>query len=199
MAVQFHTEGLRQPMLIGKDPAGKKLPGGPYVVWQAAGLLVAPLMWNTADWWAIGFGPLSRVMLIVAATAGAFWALGRLDFAGRNPVWALTGLLGALHHSATGAGRLRGRGTTRRPTVHNGAQAPAVIIGAPAPTTDPDPDGAARARPQTAAVVSDSAPASDTTAEPITTGPAPSRRRSPLEAFLAAADSTRPHTGKSST
>ena len=169
MAVQFHTDGLRQPMLIGKDPAGKKLPGGPYVVWQAAGLLIAPLMWNTAHWWGPTLGPLGRVILIIAATLTACWALGRLDFAGRNPLWALAGIIGALRHSVTGTARLRGR---RRPDTlsgpHRGHVAPTIVIGTLASTSGDTERKAAPVPTQATVVVSDLALTSGTT-----TGPTP--------------------------
>ena len=33
--IRWHTEGRRQPVLIGKDASGRRIPGGPYVVLEA--------------------------------------------------------------------------------------------------------------------------------------------------------------------
>ena len=35
MDIQWHTEARQQPRIIGKDSSGRKIPGGPYTIYQA--------------------------------------------------------------------------------------------------------------------------------------------------------------------
>lgn len=95
-SVRFYTEGRRQPVLVGKDASGKRIPGGPYIVWQGAGLLLAPILWATQDLWGRGWGPLPRVLTIACLCALAFWLIGRVPFGRRNPLWLAKAVGGAL-------------------------------------------------------------------------------------------------------
>lgn len=105
---RFHTEGRRQPLLIGKDASGRKIPGGPYVIWQALALLVPPLMWNTQWLWAGDIGPLPVVICILAVTLAVFYLLGRIDFGRRNPVWFVWALLTAWGGAVRAQSRIGG-------------------------------------------------------------------------------------------
>lgn len=201
MAVQFHTEGLRQPMLIGKDVAGNRIPGGPYVVWQAAALLMAPVAWNTADLWGHNLGPLGRVLGTGLATGALFWLLGRIDFAGRNPLWVLTGLITALALMLRPAtGRMYGQPLRVRRHKNNNSAYPLILTTecrrpvaalpsdrtAPpdpaSPPQQPSPDSTGT----TADVGSATTPITHRTPEPRPTG-SDQTRKTPLELFLAAA------------
>lgn len=111
VVVRYHTAGRRQPMLIGKDAAGRRLPGGPYTVYQVLAVAaVAAVLWNTRPIWAAGLTALSALLVIGAAAIGAGFLTGRLDFSGRNPFWILLSLLGALRALAGARpGRVGGR------------------------------------------------------------------------------------------
>lgn len=53
----WHTEGRRQPSVIGKDPSGKPIPGGPYTGPQAAVAGAGgALAWLTHSLWGSLFG-----------------------------------------------------------------------------------------------------------------------------------------------
>lgn len=93
--VRYHTAGRRQPQLIGKDPSGMPIWGGPYTLYQAAGLLLIPLMWMTRNWWAGDLSGLAVLAAIAVTTAGTIWLLGRIDFSGRNVIYAAAALLSA--------------------------------------------------------------------------------------------------------
>ena len=204
--VGWHTEGRRQPTLIGKDASGRKIPGGPYIVWQLLALPVAPLMWGTRFSWAGGLSGLAMLVVIAAATGAAFYLIGRLDFAGRNPMLAAGALTGAVLLAMTaGAGKLGGSRVRR-------SRPPAGRRGRPAPVWHTRTAGAAAAAAeatnpssvQPADAVASAAGPSPTADQLILppalpTGPAayttppaaqaadqPSRM-SPLEAFMAAA------------
>ena len=100
--VRWHTEGRRQPVLVGKDASGRRIPGGPYVVWQLAALPLAPLLWHFRVAWAGGHSSFGALILTGAITAVAFVAIGRVDYAGRNPLLVLSGAVAGLvgAHSA---------------------------------------------------------------------------------------------------
>ena len=139
--VRWHTEGRRQPTLIGKDASGRKIPGGPYIVWQLLALPVAPLMWSTRYSWAGGLSGLAMLVIIAATTAAAFYLIGRLDFAGRNPILALGALAVAVLLATTARSGKLGRSRVRRirPPRNRRAQP------APAWHTDPAESRAAAA------------------------------------------------------
>ena len=107
--VRWHTEGRRQPVLVGKDASGRRIPGGPYVVWQLAALPLAPLLWHFRVAWAGGHSSFGALILTGAITAVVFVAIGRVDYAGRNPLLVLSGAIAGLvgAHSAP-RGRLGG-------------------------------------------------------------------------------------------
>ncbi|MBF6949346.1 hypothetical protein, partial [Acinetobacter baumannii] len=107
--VRWHTEGRRQPVLVGKDASGRRIPGGPYVVWQLAALPLAPLLWHFRVAWAGGHSSFGALILTGAITAVAFVSIGRVDYAGRNPLLVLSGAVAGLvgAHSAP-RGRLGG-------------------------------------------------------------------------------------------
>ena len=106
---RWHTEGRRQPVLIGKDASGRRIPGGPYVVWQLAAIPLFPILWHFRAAWAGGHSSFGTLVLTLAVTASVFIAIGRVDFAGRNPLLVLAGASAALlvAHSAA-RGRLGG-------------------------------------------------------------------------------------------
>jgi hypothetical protein len=204
--VRWHTEGRRQPTLIGKDASGRKIPGGPYIVWQLLALPVAPLMWSTRFSWAGGLSGLAMLVVIAATTGATFYLIGRTDFAGRNPILAAAALAAAVllavaaHAGKLGGSRVRPSrpSTSRRARpapvwhTHTGGAAPA-----PAKVTSSSSVQPAGAVAGTAA----STPPAEQVIHPPTlpTGPAAHptpaaaqaadqpTRMSPLEAFMAAA------------
>lgn len=187
--VRYHTAGRRQPMLIGKDASGRRLPGGPYTVYQIlAVVIMATTLWHTTALWAPRMTSLSTLLVIGAATLGAGYLTGRVDFSGRNPLLILLSLLAATPALiSTNPGRLRGRplpaskprqvrtlATTSRTTVP---------VEHPAAPTDSQPA---------------TLPAAAAPAPVLALAPIPPRvsvqqrglvadRLTPLEAFLAAA------------
>ena len=194
--VRWHTEGRRQPTLIGKDASGHKIPGGPYIVWQLFALPVAPLMWNTRFSWAGGLSGLAMLLVIAATTGGAFYLIGRLDFAGRNPLLAANATTAAVLLAVTArTGRLGGvRVHPSRPPRRRPRPAPvwhtrtaATHPSATRPPSSVQPCGA----PADAPVAGSPRPS----APPSVVHPHPSgasaaeqpARMSPLEAFMAAA------------
>ena len=47
MDIQWHTEARQQPRIIGKDSSGRKIPGGPYTIYQVlavGGVVPAAMM-----------------------------------------------------------------------------------------------------------------------------------------------------------
>lgn len=94
--VRFATRGRRQATLIGRDPSGRKIWGGPYTIWQGLAAIAVPfVLWNTRGLWSGVAGHPSGLGLIVtiAAVSGVIaWLVGRLVFS-HNPLWSLAGLL----------------------------------------------------------------------------------------------------------
>ena len=200
--LRWHTEGRRQPVLVGKDASGRRIPGGPYVVWQLAALPLAPLLWHFRATWAGGHSSFGALILTGAITAVVFVAIGRVDYAGRNPLLvlsgAVTGLVGA--HSAP-RGRLGGsvlrrpaaRSRRRRPAPtlysHQSGQVRASATGAEAHAEPAASVQAAPARPPaqptSPAGLTSTHSTSDSTSSSAV--PAPPARLSPLESFLSAA------------
>lgn len=92
--IRWATAGRRQPTLIGRDPAGRKLPGGPYTIYQAVSVVVVAIVgWNTRSLWGAGMSDPASLIWLAAALAGTFVLTGRINFAGRNPLWALGGVI----------------------------------------------------------------------------------------------------------
>lgn len=88
----WHTEGRRQPSLIGKDPAGKPLWGGPYTTYQAAAIVgTLLLLWPTRGLWGAGQKMVAQLVITVAAAAGASVLAGRIDYTQVAPVWNVVG------------------------------------------------------------------------------------------------------------
>lgn len=94
--VRFATRGRRQATLIGRDPSGRKIWGGPYTIWQGLAAIAVPfVLWNTRGLWSGVAGHPSGLGLIVtiAAVSGVIaWLVGRFVFS-HNPLWSLAGLL----------------------------------------------------------------------------------------------------------
>lgn len=193
--VRWHTEGRRQPVLVGKDASGRRIPGGPYVVWQLAALPLAPVLWHFRAAWAGGHSSLGALVLTGAVTAAVFIAIGRVDFAGRNPLLVLSGatagLLGA--HRAP-RGRLGGTALRSAAPARPRRRRPAPALysrkadqgrGATAhPETWTDPDVSVQLEPAQPLSRPPSSPAPTTTGATL---PDPPARLSPLESFLHAA------------
>ena len=199
--VRWHTEGRRQPVLIGKDASGRRIPGGPYVVWQLAALPLAPLLWHFRVAWAGGHSSFGALILTGAITAVVFVAIGRVDYAGRNPLLVLSGAVAGLV-GAHGAprGRLGGavlrspaaRSRRRRPAPalysHQIDQGPAVAAqpetrAEPAASVQPAPR-LPSTQPATAGLTTTHSTSDSTSASALQAQPA---RMSPLESFLSAA------------
>jgi hypothetical protein len=199
--VRWHTEGRRQPVLIGKDASGRRIPGGPYVVWQLAALPLAPLLWHFRVAWAGGHSSFGALILTGAITAVVFVAIGRVDYAGRNPLLVLSGAVAGLV-GAHGAprGRLGGavlrspaaRSRRRRPAPalysHQIDQSPAVAAqpetrAEPAASVQPAPR-LPSTQPATAGLTTTHSTSDSTSASALPAQPA---RMSPLESFLSAA------------
>lgn len=87
-AIRYHTEGRRQPQIIGKDSSGKKLPGGPYTIYQVLGFVCVPaLMIWLMPIWAGALAPVVAWLVIIpAATITGVWLLGIPDLS-RNPLF----------------------------------------------------------------------------------------------------------------
>lgn len=196
--VRWHTEGRRQPVLVGKDASGRRIPGGPYVVWQLAALPLAPLLWHFRVAWAGGYSSFGALILTGTITAAVFVAIGRVDYAGRNPLLVLSGAVAGLigAHSAP-RGRLGGS-ALRRPAAHTRRPRPAPALyshhagqgGAATaepeayaePTTSVQPEPARLPpQPSSPSGLATTHSTSDSTLS------APPARLSPLESFLSAA------------
>lgn len=199
--VRWHTEGRRQPVLIGKDASGRRIPGGPYVVWQLAALPLAPLLWHFRVAWAGGHSSFGALILTGAITALVFVAIGRVDYAGRNPLLVLSGAIAGLvgAHSAPrgrlGGAVLRspaGRSRRRRPApalyshqVDHGPTAAAQpeVRAEPAASVQPAPR-LPSTRPSPAGLTTNHSTSDSTSGSALQAQPA---RMSPLESFLSAA------------
>lgn len=205
--VRWHTEGRRQPTLIGKDASGRKIPGGPYIVWQLLALPVAPLMWSTRFSWASGLSGLAMLVVIAATTGAAFYLIGRMDFAGRNPLLAAGAFAATVLLAMTArAGKLGGVRVRRsRPpasrrahpasvwhthtagaatkaaeaTNPSSVQPTAPVASTAGPTPPADQQALHPSHPPTDPAAHPTPPAAQAADEPT--------RRSPLEAFMAAA------------
>ena len=185
--VRYHTAGRRQPMLIGKDASGRRLPGGPYTIYQVvAVVVVATGMWHTTSLWATQMTAISALLIIGAAAVAAGFLIGRLDFSGRNPLLILLSLLAVTPILISGhPGRISGRTLPANPSRR--VRAPVTAHRGPAqqnPRSVADPLLAGPAatpagRPDLSLVTSPKA-----SVQPPVGAVA---RLTPLEAFLAAA------------
>lgn len=117
--VRFATRGRRQSTLIGRDPSGRRIPGGPYTMWQGLTVVVAPfLLWHSRGLWLIWHADgLSQIIAVAGLTVGAAWLAGRLQFS-HSPFWSAVGLLSNCGQvirggPAAAANRTAGRTGTR--------------------------------------------------------------------------------------
>lgn len=139
ITTRWHTEGRRQPVLIGKDASGRRIPGGPYVVWQLAAIPLFPTLWHFRAAWAGGHSSFGTLVLTLAVTASVFIAIGRVDFAGRNPLLVLAGASAALlvAHSAA-RGRLGGVALRPAPGLCPRRGPAATALHSRTPTSPPE-------------------------------------------------------------
>ncbi len=86
-AWHWYTKARRIPTLIGKDAAGRRIPGGPYTALQAIAALVTPAVtWSTRALWAGQLTGLATMIAVLALSFGVVKLLGKVDFASRNPL-----------------------------------------------------------------------------------------------------------------
>lgn len=86
-AWHWYTKARRIPTLIGKDAAGRRIPGGPYTALQAIAALVTPAVtWSTRALWAGQLTGLATLIAVLAVSFGVVKLLGKVDFASRNPL-----------------------------------------------------------------------------------------------------------------
>lgn len=86
----WHTEGRRQPSVIGKDPSGKPIPGGPYTGPQAAVAAAGgALAWLTHSLWGSLFG-LNGIAQAAAVLGVAWYCLkggAKIDYTHVGRAW----------------------------------------------------------------------------------------------------------------
>lgn len=90
----WHTEGRRQPAVLGKDPSGKRLPGGPYTGFQAgAAALVSFLLYFTKGMWGllVDNNPIYELGVLLIPSYFALRAAAKLDYTNISLVWQLFG------------------------------------------------------------------------------------------------------------
>lgn len=90
----WHTEGRRQPAVLGKDPSGKRLPGGPYTGFQAgAAALVSFLLYFTKGIWGllVDNNPIYQLGVLLIPSYFALRAAAKLDYTNISLVWQLFG------------------------------------------------------------------------------------------------------------
>lgn len=90
----WHTEGRRQPGVLGKDSAGKRIPGGPYTSYQMATGAAGTLL-------ALGTSPLWKPLLqdqiilqwglVLGLTYAGMRAGSKADYTNVASVWHLFG------------------------------------------------------------------------------------------------------------
>lgn len=135
----FATEGRRQPSLIGKDSSGRRIPGGPYTLYQiGGGVLVAAGLIATRSFWGADSSLVAMVVVGAGITAGAVFLLGRIDVSTSNPLRQAAGIIPAMiRASSTRAGlssphlRRPGRGrhrSTRGATTYSLTRHPPVAV-----------------------------------------------------------------------
>jgi len=194
--IRYHTAGRRQPQLIGKDPSGVPIWGAPYTLYQVAGLATIPIMWQTRGIWAGQLSGIAAIAVIAMTTAAVIWLLGRIDFSGRNVIYAAGALANAWLKTIRRGPHIRRNhpgtritvtafhpSTTRtRPPAHV-----AVPAGRPAPATPAAEPGRPTPSAGSASVQPVGAGAAPAT-RPLPVALVDLGRLSPLEAFLAAAN-----------
>lgn len=132
--VRWYTRARRFPQLIGRTPDGTKIWGGPYTVTQVLGagtVLVVGLkttwLWARADLFTNAF-------LLIAATLGTLFALGRIPIGSRNPVSMVAGAVRAFFAPRTG--RLAGQPV--RPRRPKSMRRPVRVVVAHGPAPVPE-------------------------------------------------------------
>ncbi|GAE74306.1 hypothetical protein JCM18916_3909 [Cutibacterium acnes JCM 18916] len=100
MDIQWHTEARQQPRIIGKDSSGRRIPGGPYTIYQVlavGGVVPAAMMgFKIID------GGMTIRGFIFALAAGwlAQFVVGRIDWTWSPLAW-LAGWWRVTTHAAT--------------------------------------------------------------------------------------------------
>ena len=100
MDIQWHTEARQQPRIIGKDSSGRRIPGGPYTIYQVlavGGVVPAAMMgFKIID------GGMTIRGFIFALAAGwlAQFVVGRIDWTWSPLAW-LSGWWRVTTHAAT--------------------------------------------------------------------------------------------------
>lgn len=95
--IRWPTAGRRQPLLVGKDLSGRKIPFGPFTIYQIIGAIIVALVgWNTKQFWGTDYDGLVVIVGIVISSVAAGWLLGMVNFGNRNPIWAAAAFMGAL-------------------------------------------------------------------------------------------------------
>lgn len=117
--VRMYTRARKFPLLIGRFPDGKQVPGGPYTLPQLVGGVIAlAALWFLRPLWA-HFGTIMNLGLAAMIAAGVVYGLGRLPQTGRSP-WSRLGGLGKAASRSPKA-RVNGRTITiRRPHTVRG-------------------------------------------------------------------------------
>lgn len=140
----FATLGRKQPSLIGKDSAGRRLRGGPYSMYQlGGGFLCVVVLKKTAHLWGGDMAILAQLLLGAAVTAATVFLLGRIDVSTSNPLYQATGIIPANVRASTQRAGLKGPGARipnprKRPSR---TTATATSLTAPPPPveiTDPE-------------------------------------------------------------
>lgn len=140
--IRWATKGRRQPTLIGRDSSGKKIWGGPYTIYQGVTLLiVGGGGWHTRHIWAANMPGPSLLLLLAAATAGAVFLVGRIDFSARNPVWWVAGLLHCVRVVITVSATHSIGGTSRHVKKPYTVRCQAITTVEPVPRVPPETDG----------------------------------------------------------
>lgn len=164
---RFFTRARRIPILVGRLPDGRPMPGGPYTLVQVlSGAGVGLTLSKTTVLWA-HFGGLLDLVFAGCVVVGVVWGTGKLPSSGRNP---FTWVLDAVSlYSTPHQGSLRGRPLrVSRPRL---VRHRLVVLQAPQSTPGPamveTPPAPAETRPSGAEVSAKSA-----VAVPVAAGPA---------------------------
>lgn len=130
----FATEGRRQPTLIGKDVSGRRLPGGPYTLWQGvAAVVVLVSAWSGRGLWAGESSPIAVALSCAVLGGLAGFVAGFIDPSKRNIGLQLTGWVPAFCRAVRPNGAALPRGV---PRPRRTAPSPAVhVISLPGPVT----------------------------------------------------------------
>lgn len=100
--VLWPKEGRRQPTMIGRDAAGKPLPGGPYTYYQLGSvLLVLVGGYNTRFVWGADLTIITQAIYIAGVAMVAAWLTSRIDFVNNNPAWTVTGWVRSVWRAIT--------------------------------------------------------------------------------------------------